>query len=1037
MLTGQVFVSHTSDMDEFPEGRSFVQAALDAVSRAGLGPVDMRYFAARDGKPADYCRQRVHGCEIYVAVIGFRYGSMVPGESVSYTELEFDEASSAGLPRLVFLLDQPAGLSATLVDPDRGAVEGFRQRLRSAGLVVRTFTSAAALELEVFHALTEAVGSVAPTMQGTALATLAVRYSLPPEAPAFIGRDGELGRIIAAVTDAAGSAGVVAIHAIDGMPGVGKTALAVRVARELSGRFPDRQLFIDLHAHTPGRQPVGPEDALAGLLAAAGIDPRFLPADLDGRAAMWRDQMAGQRALLVLDNAASSNQVAPLLPGGGTCLVLVSSRRHLGDLPGAVTPVTLDVLPAEQAEEMFTRLAPRAAADPAGVTEVARLAGFLPLAISLLASVFARHPSWTLDDLAAETRGSLLTVKAEHHSIAAAFELSYRHLDPAQQRFFDLFGLHPGGTADSYAAGALAGVSPAEAGGLLDALHGEGLLTETGYRRYGMHDLLRRYARDHAAAGPGTGQALNRLLDYYQHTAAIAQDRLARQTRPGTAPAVSAASPAAPVLEDAGQALAWARSERDSLLGCLDHVTRDNQRARVIALTAAVAELLCRDGPWTEAITRHATALQSARHLGDLFGQANAISNLGVLRRLTGDHHGATTDLEQALSIYHDLGDRLGQANSLNNLAGVRQRTGDYPAAAQTLEQALGIYRDLGDRLGQANALSGLGGVKLLRGDYPGAGADLEQALGIYRDLGERLGQANALSNLGVVRRGMGDFPGAAADLEQGLGIYRDLGDRLGQANALDYLASVRRLTADYLGSARDLERALAISRDLGNRLGQANALVHLGDVRQETGDYTGAAGNLEQALAIYRDQGDRLGQANALLHLGIVRQGTGDYPGSAGNLEQALAIYRDIGNRYGQANALLYLGIVRRETGDYAGSAGNLEQALAIYRDIGDRSAESTALNETGTLHRLSGNLAGAEACHQPALELARAIGSSWDEAHALAGLGRCAIAVSQASRAEALLRQAHEIFQRIGAAEAPAVLAELNALTSPEPRE
>ena len=997
MLTGQVFVSHTSDMDEFPEGRSFVQAALDAVSRAGLGPVDMRYFAARDGKPADYCRQRVHGCEIYVAVIGFRYGSMVPGESVSYTELEFDEASSAGLPRLVFLLDQPAGLSATLVDPDRGAVEGFRQRLRSAGLVVRTFTSAAALELEVFHALTEAVGSVAPTMQGTALATLALRYSLPPEAPAFIGRDGELGRIIAAVTDAAGSAGVVAIHAIDGMPGVGKTALAVRVARELAGRFPDRQLFIDLHAHTPGRQPVAPEEALARLLAAAGIDPRFLPADLDGRAAMWRDQMAGQRALLVLDNAASSNQVAPLLPGGGTCLVLVSSRRHLGDLPGAVTPVVLDVLPAEQAEEMFTRLAPRAAADPAGVTEVARLAGFLPLAISLLARVFARHPSWTLADLAAETRGSLLTVKAEHHSIAAAFELSYRHLDPAQQRFFDLLGLHPGGTADSYAAGALAGVSPAEAGGLLDALHGEGLLTETGYRRYGMHDLLRRYARDHAAAGPGTSQALNRLLDYYQYTAAIAQDRLARQTCPGTAPAVSGASPAAPVLEDAGQALAWARSERESLLGCLDHVTRDNQRARVIALTAAVAELLRRDGPWTEAITRHATALQSARHLGDLFGQANAISNLGVLRRLTGDHHGATTDLEQALSIYHDLGDRLGQANSLNNLAGVRQRTGDYPAAAQTLEQALGIYRDLGDRLGQANALSGLGGVKLLRGDYPGAAADLEQALG----------------------------------------IYGDLGDRLGQANALDYLASVRRLTADYLGSVRDLERALAISRDLGNRLGQANALVHLGDVRQETGDYPGAAGNLEQALAIYRDQGDRLGQANALLHLGIVRQGTGDYPGSAGNLEQALAIYRDIGNRYGQANALLYLGIVRRETGDYAGSAGNLEQALAIYRDIGDRSAESTALNETGTLHRLSGNLAGAEACHQRALELARAIGSSWDEAHALAGLGRCAIAVGQASRAEALLRQAHEIFQRIGAAEAPAVLAELNAITSPEPGE
>ncbi len=155
MRTGQVFVSHTSDMDQFPAGRSFVQAALDAVSRASMAPVDMRYFAARDGKPADYCRQRVRECEIYVAVIGFRYGSMVPGQAVSYTELEFDEASAAGLPRLVFLLDKPAGLSARLTDADRGAVEGFRQRLRSAGLVVRVFTSADALELEVFHALME------------------------------------------------------------------------------------------------------------------------------------------------------------------------------------------------------------------------------------------------------------------------------------------------------------------------------------------------------------------------------------------------------------------------------------------------------------------------------------------------------------------------------------------------------------------------------------------------------------------------------------------------------------------------------------------------------------------------------------------------------------------------------------------------------------------------------------------------------------------------------------------------------------------
>ncbi len=737
-----------------------------------------------------------------------------------------------------------------------------------------------------------------------------VRFSLPPDTAAFTGRGGELDRITTAVASAAEARGVVAVGAIDGMPGVGKTALAVRVAHVLSDRFPDRQLFIDLHAHTPGWEPLAAEDALAGLLAAAGVDPKFVPGDLHGRAAMWRDRMAGQRALLVLDNAASSSQVAPLLPGGGSCLVLVTSRRHLGDLPGAVVPVLLDVLPPERAEEMFIRLAPRSAADPFGVAEVVRLAGFLPLATSLLARVYARHPSWTLADLAAETRAGLLTLKAENNSIAAAFEVSYWHLDPAPQRFFRLLALHPGTTADSYSAAALAGISPGEAAGLLDILHGEGLLTETGHRRYGMHDLLRRYARDHAA---DREQALGRLLDYYQHTAGLARDRLARHALPGSAPAVPAVAPAAPALEDEGQALAWVRAERDSLLACLDHATSAGQHERVIALTAALAELLRRDGPWTEAITRHAIALQSAQHLGDGLGQASAVTSLGDLRRLTGD--------------------------------------------------------------------------------YPAAAADLEQALAIYRDLGDRLGEANALTFLGVARRETGDHRGAAAVLEQALAIYRDLGDRLGEPNALTYLGTVRRETGDYAAAAADLEQALAIYRDLGNRLGQANALTFLGDLRRETGDYAAAAADLEQALAIYRD----------------------------------------LGNRLGQANALTFLGPVRRETGDYPRAAADFEQALAIYRDVGYRDGEVTTINEIGTLHRLSDEPAEAEVCHQKALELARTISSAWDEAHALAGLGRCAVAAGHDARAEALLRQAHEVFQRIGAADALAVLTELNALTGP----
>jgi tetratricopeptide (TPR) repeat protein len=762
-----------------------------------------------------------------------------------------------------------------------------------------------------------------------------MRYSLPPDTAAFTGREEELNRVSAVVTGAAGTGGVVAVHAIDGMPGAGKTALAVRAAHLLAERFPDRQLFIDLHGHTPGRRPVAPEDALAGLLAAVGVDPGLVPGDLDGRAALWRDRMAGQRALLVLDNAASSAQAAPLLPGG-QCLVLVTSRRHLGDLPGAVTPVLLDVLAPAQAAEMFTRLAPRAADRPSDVAGVVALAGFLPLAVSLLARLFARHGSWTLADLTAETRASLLTLTAEHESVAAAFEVSYHHLDPARQRFFCLLGLHPGTTIEPYAAAALAGNNLDEATGLLDFLHGEGLLTETSYRRYGMHDLLRRYARDRAADLPGSEQAMERLLDYYQHTAARADALIGYYTQPGPPPAAPAGLPAAPDLQDTGQALAWARAERASLLACLDDATRAGQHARVITLTAGIAGLLRRDGPFSDAITRHTAAVQAAERAGDRLGQANAHHDLGVAQRLAGDYPGAAQVLEHALSIYHDLGSRLGQANTLSSLGNARRAMSDYPAAAQALEQALAIYRDLRDRRGQAVALHDLGDVRLHTDDYPATTEVLEQAQSIYHDLGSRLGQANTLSSLGNVRRATGDYPPAAQALEQALAIYRDLRDRRGQIIALNYLGDVRRLAGDYPGAAQVLEQALGIACDIGDRRGQANALNYLGNLRLHTGDYPAAAQMQEQALSIYRDLGDRRGQANALNDRAAVHRVSGDLARAEACYQQALELARAIASSWDEAHALAGLGRCVMADGHATQSEALLRQAQEIFQQIG-----------------------------------------------------------------------------------------------------
>ncbi len=324
--------------------------------------------------------------------------------------------------------------------------------------------------------------------------------TLPADTAAFTGRREQLSEISAAAAAAAQAGRVIAIHAINGLPGVGKTTLAVHLGHMVAARFPDRQLFIDLHAHTPGQRPIEPTDALAALLSADGVDPHYLPADLADRAALWRARMAEKRVLLILDNAASSEQIAPLLPGASGCLVLVTSRRYLGDVPTTLISVPLDILPPRDAKRMFVTLAPRAKTEPRQVAEMVKLCGYLPLAIKLLAGLFNRHRAWNMSYLIAETRTKLLTVSAENRTVAAAFELSYQYLDKVQQRFFRHLGLHPGPDIDTYAAAALAGLAYDNTVQILDELHRDGLLAEPLPRRYRMHNLIHQYARSLATA---------------------------------------------------------------------------------------------------------------------------------------------------------------------------------------------------------------------------------------------------------------------------------------------------------------------------------------------------------------------------------------------------------------------------------------------------------------------------------------------------------------------------------------------------------
>jgi tetratricopeptide (TPR) repeat protein/transcriptional regulator with XRE-family HTH domain len=789
-----------------------------------------------------------------------------------------------------------------------------RELADAAGVSLRTVSDlergvAASPQRETVRLLADALGLIGPgrvqfetAARGRPLepvsqaAAAAAMRSLPRDVATFTGRLRELQHL----ADAAGGAGggVVGIHTIGGMAGVGKTAFAVHAAHQLADRFPAGQIFLLLHGHTPGQAPVDPADALASLLLTTGVPAAQIPPGLEARAALWRDRVADSPLLLILDDAASSDQVRPLLPGAGGSLVLVTSRRHLSALDDTAA-ISLDTLPPGEAAALLVRLAGRdgLSAEHQAVAHITRLCGYLPLAIGMMARQLRHHPAWTVAGRAAElasARDRLELMETENLSVAAAFDLSYADLASGQQRLFRRLGLHPGTGIDGYSAAALDGISLSAARRGLEVLYDQHLLTEPAQGRYRLHDLLREHAR--ALAGrldpeEERDAAIDRLLDYYEQSFAAANS-LIRSGRP----ADSRRPAAVPPLADREQALAWGRAERATLLACLDHAAGTGQHARVIALTAGISGLLRHDGPWAEAAVRHSAAIEAAQQIGDQLSLANALTDLAYVLLATGEYRAAALTRERALGVYRELGDRLGEAHVLTDLAEVRYLMGDYQAAAQLQEQALGVCRDLDDRHGQATALIGLGSVLWATGEYLAAVQALEEAVGIFRDLGDRHGQANALTSLGGVRQRTGDYRAAEQALDEALDVDRDIGNRQGQANALGRLGGVRQRTGDYPAAEQALDEALDIYRDIGNRGALSTILNERGTLYLVSGEFTLAQGCHRQSLDLSHEIDSPWDEAHALAGLGRCAQAAGDGVRAESLLQQALEIFQRIG---------------------------------------------------------------------------------------------------------------------------------------------
>jgi tetratricopeptide (TPR) repeat protein/transcriptional regulator with XRE-family HTH domain len=729
----------------------------------------------------------------------------------------------------------------------------------------------------------------------------AASRTLPRDVAAFTGRQAELAQLTGTLPGPAADGGVVSIHAIGGMAGVGKTAFAVHAAHRLAPDFLDGQFFLPLHAHTAGQRPVDPTDALASLLLTAGVAAAQIPPGLDARAARWRDYAAGKKILLVLDDAAGHEQVWPLLPGTAGSLVLVTSRRRLTALPDAAV-ISLDVLPADQAAVLLARLAARPGMGPGddAVGEIARLCGCLPLAIGMLASQLRHHPARTAASLAAElgrARDRLAAMRAEDLSVAAAFDLSYQDLTAAQQRLFRRLGLVPGPGIDGYAAAALDGTSLDQARRLLDELYDQHLIGEPAPGRYQLHDLLREYARALAAADADaeSDAAVSRLLDYYLHTVLAAVRHIVTRGAPHARP--PGQPPAhSPDLSTFGQAAAWLEAERANLHAAAECAASSGRPLHAVQIPTAMGDFLRRAGRWDQAAALQTTALTAAREAGDRHGEAKALNELGVLAWLTGNYPAAAADLALAGVLYEEAGDRLRHAYALNPLGVVQALTGDYPAALASHERALAIARDLGDLPAEAVALNFLGSAQQQTGDYAAAAANLARALDLYRQLGHQHGQAQALRDLGRLRQATGDYPAATASHQQALVICRELSARPGQAWALNDLGLAQQLTGDYPAAAASHQQALELYRDLGSPLGLAEAHNNLGQLATRTADARHARHHYTQALAIARDIGAPLEQARALEGIGQCDLAASSPAQAAAHLRQALQIYQRIG---------------------------------------------------------------------------------------------------------------------------------------------
>ncbi|GHJ39817.1 AfsR/SARP family transcriptional regulator [Streptomyces sp. TS71-3] len=686
---------------------------------------------------------------------------------------------------------------------------------------------------------------------------------LPATVPDFTGRASFVSELTDVLITAEGR--VMAVSALAGIGGVGKTTLAVHVAHAARSSFPDGQLYVDLQGTSP--RAADPEVVLGAFLRALGVADASIPDSLQERAALYRSVLDGRRVLVLLDNAHDAAQVRPLLPGTEGCATLVTSRVRMVDLAGAHL-VDLDVMSPKEALQLFTKIvgAERVASERKAALDVAAACGFLPLAIRIAASRLAARRTWTVTLLAAklaDERRRLDELQAGDLAVKATFELGYGQLDPAQARAFRLLGLADVPDISLAAAAAVLDLPVSRAEDVLESLVDTSLLESAAPGRYRFHDLVRLYARSCAERDEQSAErnaALCRLLDFYLVTAAGVYaierpgDRLVDHMERTEYPGLTFPSRAA--------ALDWLFAESDCLLACAQQCATGPTLRRA-------ADLLMASNDLAESGANHrryevaAVAVSEAAHLaGDAWAEGRARTCLALVFTLTGRFQKAEDEAQIALKAGTATGDALVIARVSNQSGIIALHMHHNEIALAHLRNAVEVFRADLNRSGEASALSNLSRAHLSLDDTEAAVELSSQSVQIYASLGATFRLANAKYALGIALTQAGRPDEALVQLVDSLGTFRESRQRLWEGMAHSRIAEAHLAAERPARAAEHAEQALAL-RGLGGQWRRGMMLTVLGKALMGISQSLRAEACLREALSIYSSY-DKLGSPEA-----------------------------------------------------------------------------------------------------------------------------------------------------------------------------